>query len=141
MAESMAGAVITAKLVRCDDLAALAWYEDDSDGLQWITPFYDVTHRGLATACRTLLEAFSSYWSPICPVDDCPNVPSWSSPGWVVSLDASEDLDEQILADAVATLCEPCDEHMELYGPDGDDVVSLGGRDWTWEDGGWVRTE
>ena len=28
---SMTGAVITAKLVRRDDLAALAWYDDDND--------------------------------------------------------------------------------------------------------------
>jgi hypothetical protein len=141
MTASMTGAVITATLVRCDDLAAAAWYEDDIDGVQWFASFYDVTREGLATACSTLLDAFSSYWSPICPVRDCPNVPEWSSPGWVVSLDASEPLDEQILADAVATLCQPCDEHMDLYGPDGDDVVSLGGRDWTWKDEGWIRSE
>lgn len=140
MAESMTGAVITATLACWDDLAALAWYEDD-DELKWMAAFYNVENGGLAEACHTFLEAFSSYWRPICPLAGCPNAPDWYSNEWTIALKASERLDERTVASAVAVLCEPCREHMSRYAPDGEVVLSLGDRDWKWDHGGWAGVQ
>jgi hypothetical protein len=139
---SMTGAVITAKLVRCDDLAALAWYDDDYD-LQWMTVLYDIKDAGLEAACQKLLEAFSDYWSPICPVEECDNENDWgmTAGGWVITVNASKDLDERTLACAVAALYKPCEEHMPQCGADGDEVLSVAGQDWKWEHERWVNVK
>jgi len=104
---------------------------------------YDIKDGGLAAACQRLLEAFSDYWPPICPVEDCDNENDWGmiAAGWVITVNASPRLDEPTLAGAIAALYKPCEEHVPQYGGDGEEVLSIAGQDWKWEDERWVRVK
>jgi hypothetical protein len=140
---SMTGAVITVKLISCNEFAGMAWGGDDSDGLEWMAVSYDLENGGLAAACQRLLQGFSEQWMAVCPFDECDaeNGYGLTAAGWVITVDASGRLDERTLASVIAALYEPCQDHVPRYAADGERVLSVAGHYWKWEHESWVKVK